>query len=171
MCTPAAAERRDVLLDGGVLPHLCVHCGAHHDGRAGRDHRRREQPVGEARRVGRDEPGRGRCDDDDVGVLTEPGVRDRAPSSSHSPVLHGSEASDENVSGPDEAGRLLGEDRGHVRAQVHEPPADLDGLVRRDPSGYPENDEPILEGQSVTTGSSFRSARAPPWRSRKPGDA
>ena len=47
-----ALQRRQVLLDRGVLPHLGVHGGAQHDRRPGGEERGREQVGGAARSSG-----------------------------------------------------------------------------------------------------------------------
>ena len=88
------------------------------------------------------QPGGGRRDDDEVGVLAEAGVRDRVSGPSNSEVRAGSDASAENVSAPTK--RVASSvSTGHdVHAGVDEPAADLDGLVRRDPAGDAEDDPP-----------------------------
>ena len=73
----AAAQRGEVLDDGRVLPHLGVHRRADEHRRPRGEQRVRQQVGGEAGGVGADHPGRGRGDDDEVGGLAEPGVRDR----------------------------------------------------------------------------------------------
>ncbi len=73
----SAAQRLEVLDDGRVLPHLGVHRRAQQHRRPRGEQRVGEQVGGEARGVGTDDAGGGRCDDDEVGVLPEPGVRNR----------------------------------------------------------------------------------------------
>ena len=73
----APAQGGDVLGDGRVLPHLGVHRRADQHRRPGGEQRVGEQVGGQPGGVGADQLGRGRGDDDQVGVLPEAGVRDR----------------------------------------------------------------------------------------------
>ncbi len=68
---PTASKQCNVVLNCGVLPHLCVHCRTHHDWSAGGDQSRGEQIFGRSCRVGGNDS---RCcgrDDDDVCALCE----------------------------------------------------------------------------------------------------
>ena len=65
---PAPAQGGQVLLDGGVLPHLGVHGRAHHHRRPGGEHGGGEQPVGDPGGVAAEEAGRGRGHHDQVGA-------------------------------------------------------------------------------------------------------
>ena len=72
----AAAQRGDVVLGGGVQPHLGVH-RRHEDHRTGRGEQRGgEQVVGPAHGGAGQQVGGGRGDDDEVGALPDPHVRD-----------------------------------------------------------------------------------------------
>ena len=72
----AAAQRRDVVLRGRVLPHLGVHRRREHDRAARGEQDVGEQVVGEAVRGPGQQVGGGRGDEDEVGLLAEPDVRD-----------------------------------------------------------------------------------------------
>ena len=72
----APAERGHVLLGGGVQPHLGVHGGREHHRARGGQQRRGEQVVGAAVRGAGQQVGGGRGDDDEVGALPDPHVRD-----------------------------------------------------------------------------------------------
>ena len=78
-------------------------------------------------------------DDDEVGGLAEPGVRDRigAVEQRRARRLRRERGERERA---DEALRVVGEHRRDVDAGVDEPPADLDRLVGRDPAGDAEDD-------------------------------
>ena len=71
-----AAQGGQVVLHGGVLPHLGVHGRAHHHRGPGGEHGGGEQPVGDAGRVAAEEAGRGRHDQDQIGALAQLGVGD-----------------------------------------------------------------------------------------------
>ena len=71
------AQHREVLLDGGVLPHLGVHRRREQDGRLRRQQRGGEEIVGDAVRVLADDLGGGGRHDDQVRAAAEPRVRDR----------------------------------------------------------------------------------------------
>ena len=60
----AGAQHGEVLLDGGVLPHLGVHRGGEQDGRLRRQQRGGEEIVGDAVCVLADDAGGGRRHDD-----------------------------------------------------------------------------------------------------------
>src|SRR5207253_4425265 len=73
----AAAQHGQVVLHGGVFPHLGVHRRGDEDGGPGGQQRRRQQVVGDAGGVVADDPGGGRRHHDEVAGLAEPGVGDR----------------------------------------------------------------------------------------------
>ena len=72
----ALAQRGDVGRGGGVLPHLGVHRRGEHDRAARGEQRVGEQVVGQAVRGPGQQVGGGRGDDDEVGRLADPDVRD-----------------------------------------------------------------------------------------------
>ena len=105
----------------------------------------REQVVGDAGGVLAEELRGGRRDDDEVGALAEPRVRDRLAAPSKSEVRAGSDASAENVSAPTKRVASSVSTGADVRAGVDQAAADLDRLVRRDPAGDAEHDPPAAE--------------------------
>ena len=96
----AAAQRRQVLLHGRVLPHLGVHGRAHHHRGPGGEQGGGEQVVGDAGGVGADEPGGGRARPAPGRPSGRAGCAGSAQGSSHSEVRTGSEASAEKVTAP-----------------------------------------------------------------------
>ncbi len=72
-----AAQRVEVLLDRRVLPHLGVHRRADHDRRPRRSSALVSRSVDRPAGMRADQPSGGRHDEDQVGGLAEPGVRDR----------------------------------------------------------------------------------------------
>src|SRR5262249_58391006 len=73
----ARAQLGEVVLDGGVLPHLGVHRRGEDHGRFRREQRRGEQVVRDAVGVLADEVGGGGGDHDDVGGAAELRVPDQ----------------------------------------------------------------------------------------------
>jgi hypothetical protein len=135
---PAPLQRGQVLADRGVLPHFGVHGRAQHHRGPGGQQGGGQQVVGETGGVARHEVRRGRHDQDQIGTLTQTGVRNGA-------VLIPQRALD-RLGGQGgeghlahEAGRLGGQDGHHVRAGVHQSTADLDGLVSRDAAADTQN--------------------------------
>ena len=95
----AVAQPGDVVDDGRMLPHLGMHGGAEHHRRPGGQQGGGEEVRGDPCRVAADQAGGGRGDHDQVGALTEAGVRDGL-----GPVPQGtrtgSEANADSVTGP-----------------------------------------------------------------------
>ena len=162
----ATAQSRNVLLDGGVLPHLCVHRGADHDRSTCRDHGRRQKSVGEARGVGRDEPWQWQERPPRLRRCWPSQVCGIVSSSSKIPVLHGSEARAEKVSGPTKRVASSVSTGATCAPRSTSLPAHLDRLVCRYPPGDPEYDEATLRG-AVRSGTRSRRPdrlRGPPCR-------
>ena len=134
-----AAQRRDVLLGGGVLPHLGVHGRCEDDRTAGGEERVGEQVVGEA--VGRpgEQVGGGGGDDDQVGGLPDPYVRHLVDIG---PDLGGDGVPGERRPGrrADELKRRGGRYDPYVMAGLGQPPQQLARLVRGDPARDPQHD-------------------------------
>ncbi len=135
----SGAKGGDVGHHGRVLPHLGVHRRAHHDRGPGGEQGVGEQVGGKAGRVSADQPGRGRGDDDEVGRLPEPGVRNRigfVPQAG----LHRLAGECRQGCTPEEALGALGHDRHHMSARIDKAAAHIDSLVRRDAPGDTEHD-------------------------------
>ena len=137
----APLERRQVLLEGGMLVHVGVHGGGEKQRRLGGQGRGGEGVVGEAEGELGDDVGRGRGDDQQVGAggqgdvlhgelrLEVEEVRD------HGPVGDAAEGH-----GRDELGGAAGEDDVDVRAGLHEAAGKLGGLVAGDAAGDSQDD-------------------------------
>ncbi len=137
----ASAQRRQVLLDRRVLPHLGVHRRAHDHRRPGRQQGGREQVGRDAGGIGADQAGRGGDDHDQVGALAEPGVRDRialVPEAG----LHRLRGQCRHGGAPDEVLGSPRHHRDHVSAGVDQAATDLDRLVGGDAAGDTEHDAP-----------------------------
>jgi hypothetical protein len=137
----APPQRREILLDRGVLPHLGVHRGRDQHRRARREERRGQQVVGDAGGVLAEQLRRRGRDDDQVGRLTEARVRDglgRVEQRGAGRLRR--ERGERQLA--DEAERVAGEHRGDVGARVDQAPADLDRLVGGDPAADAEHDPP-----------------------------
>ncbi len=136
--TPAA-QRREVLLYGGVLPHLGVHCRADEDRRARGEQRGGEEVVGDARRVLAEQlRGCGR-NDNEIRALAEARVRNRfGPTEQRGARGLGRERGEGQRA--DEALGVIGQDGSDVDTGVHQTAAHLDRLVRGDPAADTEND-------------------------------
>ncbi len=133
-----AAQRRDVVLGGGVLPHLGVHRGDEHDRAAGGEQRVGQQVVGEAVRGLGQEVGGRRRHDHEVGVLADPDVRDLVHVVPHlgRHRLAGQRGPGGRADEPQR--RRGGHDR-DVVAGLGEAPEQLAGLVGRDAAADPED--------------------------------
>ncbi len=134
-----AAQGGDVLLGGRVLPHLGVHRGREDDRTAGGEQGVGEQVVGQAvGRLGEHVGGRG-GDDDEVGVLSDPHVRDLVDVV---PDLGGDRMARERRpgGGADEVERRLGRDDPYVMSGLGQPAQQLARLVRGDAAADPQND-------------------------------
>ena len=101
------------------------------------------QPGG----VGADQPGRRRGDDHEVGLLTEPGVRDRVGAVPQV-GLHRLAGQRAERRAAEEALGALRHHRDDVGAGVDEAAADLDGLVGGDPPGHAEDDARAVQHRS-----------------------
>ena len=150
----APTQRRKVLLDGRVLPHLGVHRGSDENRRAGREECRGEQIIRDAGRVLAEELRCSRCDDDQVGGLTQSSVWDRfatfGTGEQRRARRFGCQRRERERS--DEAQRVGGEDGGDVRTGVDETPTDLHGLVGRDSPGDAENDSATTQCSELGSG-------------------
>ena len=149
---PAAAERVEVRLDRGVLPHLGVHRGADEDGRSRRQQGCGQQIVGDPGRVLPEQlRGRGR-DEDQVGRLAEACVRNGFGAAEEGRP-RGLRRERRERECADEALRVIGEHRRDVHAGVDEAPADLDRLVRGNSPTYTQ-DDPGHRGRHRSPGGS-----------------
>ncbi len=134
----AGAQGGDVGLRGRVLPHLGVHRRSHHDRAARGEQHVGEQVVGEPRRGTREEVGRGRRDDHEVGLLPEAHVRHVVDVVPH---LGGDRLARQRGPGgrADEVQGGPGGDDGDVVAGLGEPAQQLGRLVRGDPAAHAEH--------------------------------
>jgi hypothetical protein len=140
----ARAEDPQVVLDGGVLPHLGVHGRAHQHRRPGGEEHVGEQVVADPRRVDAEEARGGWRHEHQVGGLSEVGVGDGVglvPQRGPRPLGR------ERVEGraADEPQGALGEHGHHVGAGVDEPTAHVHRLVGGDAPRHAENDALALE--------------------------
>ena len=152
------AERGQVVLDGRVLPHLGVHRRADDDGSAGGQQRGDEEVTRDPRRVRAEHPGRRRRDHDQVGLLTQPGVRDGVGVVPQRCVRRLAGQGRER-GGADEALGAAGEDGHDVGAGIDQAATDLDGLVGGDAPGDAEDHAPPGEhahrlAQPISSGAS-----------------
>ncbi len=135
----ALAQRGDVRLGGGVLPHLGVHGRREDDRAASRQQDIGEQVVGPTVSGTRQQVGGGGCHDDQVGRLADPHVRHLV---GVGPDVGGDRLAGQGGPGrrPDELQRGGGRDDGHVVAALGEAAQQLAGLVRRDAAGDAQDD-------------------------------
>ena len=123
-----------------------LHGGREDDGGSGREHRRRDEIVREARRELGDNVRGGRGDHDDIGLTA------------HCHMAGGALVLDlEHLDldrtvgqrlereGPHEFGRRPAHHHLHRRAGLDEPARELDRLVRGDRPGHAEHDEAALQ--------------------------
>ena len=111
-------------------------------------------------RVGRQEAGRGRGDDDQVGTLAQAGVRDGVGCvPERRPDRLGRERRERRLT--DEARAPGGHHRHDVRAGVDEAATDVDRLVGGDPAAHAEDDAAAGEGRHGSSVSPRRRGRRP----------
>lgn len=135
----AAAQRRHVLLGGGVLPHLGVHGGREDDRAAGREQGVGEEVVGQAVGGLGEHVGRRGSDHHQVRVLADADVRDLVDVR---PDLGGDGVAGERGpgGGADEVQRGGGGDDANVVARLRQLAQQLTGLVRGDATADPQHD-------------------------------
>ena len=140
----AAAQHAQVVLHGGVLPHLGVHGRAHQDRRPGGEQDVGEQVVADAGGVEARGPGGGGRDEHQVGRLAEVGVRDRV---GFVPQRRPRSLRGEGVEGGSPTKWRAPSVRTGITCApgVDEPTADLDRLVGGDAPGDAEDDALALE--------------------------
>ena len=142
-----AAQPGDVVDHGRVLPHLGVHGRAEQHGGAGRQQGGGEQVRRDPRRVAADQAGGGRGDQDQIGGLAQPGVRDRLRFVPQRGADRLGRQGRERER-PDEPGGAPGQHRADEGAGVDEAPAHLHGLVGGDAAAHPQHDPPAPQGRS-----------------------
>ena len=178
---PRRAQRGDVGLGGGVLPHLGVHRRGEHHRAAGGEQGVGEQVVGQAVRGLGQQVGGGRGDHDQVGGLADPDVRHlvhvgpdvgRRPACRTAPPRSGAPTNS--------SAAAVGHD-GDVVAGLGEPAQQLAGLVRSDAAAHAQDDARLASGvrrrarlstcvarARPEAGLSPRSGRRPRPRGRRP---
>jgi len=125
----------DVVLHGGVLPHLGVHGRAHHHRCPRGEQRGGEQTVGDARGIAADDTCRSGGYDHHVGRLAQRRVRDRVVLAKDR-RLHALAGQGVERCAAHESLRRCGHHRGHMGTRVHHQPAQDHCLVRGDATAH-----------------------------------